>query len=136
MKIIFNQIDTKDITVLAKAFRLGESFFAVTDKGVEIEIPELEVENFHGFYQILKNENLHSLSKKFMLSESILEGSNQGLIFAEGVTIYVPKILGKRYVVTPADTLSGIAAKNRVTVEELKKRNNISFIYAGQVLVI
>jgi lysozyme len=103
-------------------------------------------------YTVKSNDTLSGIAKRFGVSLSDLLAANpqiknpniiypgQVLTIPGKGTVSAPAPQPKKYTVKSGDTLSGIAKKNNVTLDALRKANpqikNPNVIYPGQVLVI
>ncbi len=69
------------------------------------------------------------ISKDFCVPQSAILGEDDGFVIVDRKTNRVHTVL-------PGETLSSIAQKFGTTVQEIKEKNNILFIFVGQQLFI
>lgn len=91
---------------------------------------------FSGFYKLKKGEDLISLGIKFKLPQNVIMTANENLIFAEGVTCFIPEVDGKRYVVKAEDSLEKLEKKLNLSREDILNQTPNNYLYAGLVLFI
>lgn len=89
-------------------------------------------------YSVIRGDTIMSIADKFavpvqsMLADNELCGNED---LAVGDLIYIRHRNSGIYVVKPAETISLIASKLGVTVDHLKRLNNINAIYIGQKIL-
>lgn len=86
------------------------------------------------FYRVLQNESLAEIAKNFSVDEYILKKANGISEIKQGDLIYIPK--SKVYFVKPFDTFESISKKTGVPVFEIKRKNNITNLFAGQIIFL
>lgn len=69
------------------------------------------------------------VAKEFCVPQAAILGEDDGFVIVDRKTNRVHTVL-------PGETLSSIAQKFGTTVQEIKEKNNILFIFVGQQLLI
>ena len=89
------------------------------------------------FYVVKFGETLESIAKKFGVSKAYITKNNACDIYT-GAVIFLPETNFKTYVVQPFDTLSKIANRFNLSVDELKTKNGLDeeYVFVGQKLYI
>lgn len=89
------------------------------------------------FYVVKNGETLENIAKKFGVSKKYIQKNNIEDVYM-GLIIFLPEINFKSYVVQPFDTLSKIAEKLNVTIEDIKIKNGLEsdYVFVGQKLYI
>ena len=113
--------------------------------GQKLTIPQSDVSG--DLYQVQKGDTLYSISKKLGVTVADLRRANSLTTdtLTPGQLLVIPSTEDNNgstttntYIVTRGDSLWTIANKNNITVDELKKANNLTSntLSVGQVLVI
>ena len=87
------------------------------------------------FYKVGYKENAETISKKFNITEKDLKIDNYEEII-EGDYLYIPFKNSAVHIVKPTETLEQIAKMHNVSVNHIKKKNNIEMIFVGMKLYI
>ncbi len=69
------------------------------------------------------------VAKEFSIPQATISGDDDGFIFVDKRSLRVHTVL-------PGESLNSIAQNFGTTVEEIKEKNNILFIFVGQQLLI
>ena len=82
-------------------------------------------------FQIMKivGKTKIDVAKNFAISIRAIEGDDNGFVLVDNKCSHI-------YTVLPGDTLNSIASKFGTTPLEIKKKNDILFIFVGQQLLI
>lgn len=94
------------------------------------------LKNKKGVYIVQKNDTLSSIAKAFNTTENLLIKDN--FLTGEcvlGNCLYIQSF-SEIYEVKIEDTLDSISKKCKISIEELKRINKISYIYPTLKLVI
>lgn len=111
--------------------------------GQQLIIPQSDVSG--DLYQVQKGDTLYSISRKLGVSVADLRRVNSLITdtLTPGQMLTIPTInsnnpITNTYIVQRGDSLWTIANKNNITVDELKKTNNLTdnTLTIGQVLII
>ena len=123
---------------------LNSNFLQV---GQELKMPTSIVEESlpsdYIIYTIKPNDNLYSIAKKYGITlEELINFNEQGTTLLNiGDQLLIP-VKGEEnnltYIVSPGDTLYNIAKRYNISVDELKKKNNLesNLLKIGQTLII
>lgn len=136
MKIIIKNLIEESEKEVAKAFNCNENCVKVFGDTAVIEKKKLNLNRKSQLYKLKNGESIYSVARKFNVPEKILKDANENIEFFGGLTCYIPKYSGKTYQVTILDTIKSVAEKNNISIEKLKELNDISFIFAGQLLIV
>lgn len=89
------------------------------------------------FYRVKKDENLLSVSAKFSVPAGIIAADNNLKTEpAEGDILLIRRIDGKLYKIKPEDTLCSIAKDFNVSEETILNKNEIPYVFAGEIIII
>lgn len=82
-------------------------------------------------FQIMKivGKTKIDVAKNFAISTRAIVGDDNGFVLVDNKCSHI-------YTVLPGDTLNSIASKFGITPLEIKKKNDILFIFVGQQLLI
>ncbi len=84
------------------------------------------------FYRVQQNDQIFELAKRFGVPVTLLVAENN-----LNAPIYAGQILVVNiqdcalYTVKPTDTLQGLAKRLNQSVEEIKRRNRLDYVYYG-----
>ena len=89
------------------------------------------------FYTVKDGDTLESIAKKFGVSKKYIIKNNIADIY-QGLMLYLPETSFKTYIVQPFDTLSKIAERCKISVEEIKSKNGLDseYVFVGQKLFV
>ena len=87
-------------------------------------------------HKVEEGETIEQIAKLYNQTRDSLMKVNNIKTIEEGDRLIVPQKNTAIYVVKPLDTIAKIAAKFNVDEEQIKKNNNSSKIFIGQVLII
>lgn len=89
------------------------------------------------FYTVKDGDTLESIAKKFGVSKKYIIKNNIADIY-QGLMLYLPETNFKTYIVQPFDTLSKIAERCKISVEEIKSKNGLDseYVFVGQKLFV
>ena len=88
------------------------------------------------FYVVCKGDNLRTIAEKFSTTENLIINDNYlKNPIKIGEKLYI-KSYKKTYQVSPCDTLKSIALKFNVSEQKILEINKITYIYAGERIVI
>lgn len=89
-------------------------------------------------YRVQEGDTLDSISKNYNVDKKDILSYNKISVnnVVSGVRLILLDEEGIRYVVKPFDTLSKIAEKYNTSEEKIKKDNNISNIFLGEIIYI
>jgi len=116
---------------------IGQILSIPTTQDVE-EIPE---ENYFN-YNVVSGDSLYSIARKFDTSVDAIQSLNNltSNLLSIGQTLKIPttSTTEKTYVVKSGDSLYSIAKNFNITVDELKRLNNLTsnLLNIGQILII
>ena len=104
-----------------------------------------EPESMEGYYKVQSGDTLWGIARKFGITVDELKSANnlKDNSLSIGQLLFIPKEEseteeGEIYIVQSGDTLYGIANKFNLTVDELKKLNNLTSnnLSIGQKLIV
>ncbi len=104
-----------------------------------------EPESMEGYYKVQSGDTLWGIARKFGVTVDELKSANnlKNNTLSIGELLYIPTLdketeEGEIYIVQSGDTLYGIANKFNLTVDELKKLNNLvsNTLSIGQKLIV
>ncbi len=104
-----------------------------------------EPESMEGYYKVQSGDTLWGIARKFGVTVDELKSTNnlKDNSLSIGELLYIPTVdketeAGEIYIVQSGDTLYGIANKFNLTVDELKKLNNLvsNTLSIGQKLIV
>ena len=104
-----------------------------------------EPESMEGYYKVQSGDTLWGIARKFNITVDELKSANnlKDNSLSIGQLLYIPTNEeeteeGEIYIVQRGDTLYGIANKFNITVDELKKLNNLTSnnLSIGQKLIV
>lgn len=111
--------------------------------GQTLKIPTVNQNKNYIEYVVKKGDNLYSIAKNYGLTQSELMDYNNltSNLLSVGQVLKIPteqQEAPNTYVVKAGDTLYSIASKNNTTVDEIKRKNNLTSnaLTIGQVLNI
>ena len=116
---------------------IGQILSIPTTQDIE-EIPE---ENYFN-YNVVSGDSLYSIARKFDTSVDAIKELNNLIsnLLSVGQTLKIPttSTTEKTYVVKSGDSLYSIAKNFNITVDELKRLNNLTsnLLNIGQILII
>lgn len=119
-----------------KFFESNGIKFENNDNMIEITLNSFDKEKEFDYYKLKKNENIHTVSNKFSIPETMITKYNPNVTIESGVTIFIPTIYGKRYKVMPCDTIESISRNQNVSIKNIKEKNNIDYVFAGQIIIL
>ncbi len=131
-------------TTVNELISLNNLTNTILSTGQVLKLPVNEEVNEYDLYTIVDGDSLYSIANKFNVSINDIIDYNAlpTTILTVGETIKIPKkkVNGKEnvYVVKPGDTLYRIANTYKVSIDDLKKVNNLTsnILTIGQKLVI
>ena len=92
--------------------------------------------NLELVYTVENGDDLRSIAEKFSTTENLIICDNfLNQAVKAGEKLYIKKQKNV-YVVTPYDTLKSIALKFNVSEQKILEENKITYIYAGERIVI
>ncbi len=123
--------------------KMGEAVVkAVTEYAGGRYIPKVSITG--EYHKVISGDTLYSIAKKYGVSVDDLKARNNlktntislGQILYLPTKTEVPSTGGKTYTVKSGDTLWKIASQNNLSVDELKRLNNLTsnLLQVGQVL--
>lgn len=139
--------DLKELNGLADySIQLGQKLLV----NKNVQSPETDVEVTNYYHEVKKGETLYSIAKMYNLSVEELKSlnnlSNETLSLGQKLLISKASTVAKKtemsnsetYIVKKGDTLYSISRTFKVSVEELRKWNNLgdNGIKEGQTLII
>ncbi len=86
-------------------------------------------------HRVLQNETIEDISKHYHIPTQILE-RKYGKNLYVGQCLIINTTNKKYHIVKPAETIAGICKQYDISIDELKKKNNITNIFIGQMLEI
>lgn len=89
------------------------------------------------YYRVQKKDTLLSVSAKLSVPASVIVADN--LLkkeIEEGDILFIRKSEGKLYTVKPEDSVLSIADQFGVSETELLEKNNIPYVFAGEIIEI
>lgn len=89
------------------------------------------------FHRVCERETLFSVAQLYDTTAHLIAVENElkGEI-AAGDLLMITSIQGRKYTVKEGDTLKSISVINKISEEEILKKNQIKFIYNGLVLLL
>lgn len=130
---VIKQLNNLDSNLLS----IGQTLKIPTTQDIE-EIPE---ENYFN-YNVVSGDSLYSIARKFDTSVDAIKTLNNLIsnLLSVGQTLKIPttSTTEKTYVVKSGDSLYSIAKNFNLTVDELKRLNNLTsnLLNIGQILII
>ncbi len=89
------------------------------------------------FYRVTKLDTVLSISTKFKIPPSkIIKDNLLEEEISEGDLLYLEELDGNIITVSPKDSLLSLSKKFNITEEEILRKNNIDYIFIGQILII
>lgn len=92
-----------------------------------LEVKKVDVLPFEVVKTVGKTKT--EVAKDFCVPQRTILGEDNGFAI-------VDRKINRVHTVLPGDTLSSIAQKYGTSVQEIKEKNNILFIFVGQQLII
>ena len=89
------------------------------------------------FYRVKQGDTVISLSKKFSVPIGVLiyENNLKRDVF-EGDVLFVPKMMGKPYIIKANDNAKTLAKEFCVSEEELLYKNKSPYFFYGEIIYI
>jgi len=90
------------------------------------------------FYQVQKNDDMNAILTKFNIKLNNLVRNNTSIELYEGEIIKIERNKGIQHIVKPMETLSAIAEKYNVSVDDIVAENKLNSkrLFIGQILNI